>query len=227
MRLEPSPRARLAAGVCGAVAAMTARSPAALTFVLVLIGSGTVVTRTPPHDVARLWWRMLLLLGVAFVGGAAGDGSRGLVLPFFGVIVTSRGLLNGVMCAMRLALAMASVRVFLLLNDAGSVAKAVEWWLRPLRRFGADPHRIGQGFGLMIEVLPTLGREAGAAVRQAALRPRALGPALAEIVRQTTETQLTREALSLSGSAGPYSRQAGLAVVALGALSVAASLLGV
>ncbi len=226
MRLEPSPRARLAAGVCGAVAAMTARSPAAFTLVLVLVGWGSAITRSPLRDVTGLWARMWLLLGAAFVGGAAGEGSQGVVVPVLGLVVTSRGLLRGTLCAVRLALALASVRVFLSMDEPGSVARAVEWWLGPLGRAGVNTRRVGEACGLVVRLLPTVARDVGEALRAAALRPRELGPALAEIVRRSTEEELQRQGYVPPVATGRFSPQAGVSAVALAALSVVASLAG-
>jgi energy-coupling factor transporter transmembrane protein EcfT len=224
VRLEPSPRARLAAGVCGALAAMTARSPVAFALIVVLVGWGSATTRTSIRDVVGLWSRMWLLLGVAFVGGAAGEGSQGAVLPFLGLVVTGRGLVSGTICALRLALALASVRVFLLMDEPGSVARAVEWWLGPLRRAGVRTQHVGEALGLMIELLPSMGREVRVALRRAARRPRELGPALADIVRRSTEAQLERGGSSSADTDLRFSPHLGVALAVLAAVSLAASL---
>jgi energy-coupling factor transporter transmembrane protein EcfT len=226
VRLEPSPRARLAAGVCGVLAAMTARSFVAYTLVLLLVGWGSVTTRTSVRDVARAWWRMWLLLAIAFVGGAAAAGPRGVVLPVVGLVFTGRGTIRGSLCALRLALALASVRVFLLMDEPGAVARAVEWWLAPLRRVGVRARRIGEALGLMIELLPTLAHEVRTALPKTALRPRELGPALAEIVRRSTEAQLERGVAPSRVTDDGFLPQASVAVVALAVLSLAASLTG-
>ncbi len=227
MRLDPSPAARLAAGVLGALSAMLARTPVAFGSVLLLVALGSITTRVSWVEILRSWWRMSLVLGLAFVGGAAGVGSQGTTLPIFGVVVTHRGLINGVLSATRIALALASARTFLLMREPGAIAQAVDWWLTPLRRVGVSTRPIGEMLGLTIELLPTLAREVGASVRSSVLRPCELGPALADVVRRVIEAEASRQRGTPRAQSRTHSRRTGVVVIILGAAALATALLRV
>lgn len=224
MQLEPYPHARLAAGACGAVAAMGARSLPGLVPVGILVAAGAVVTATPWSAFARLWWRFSLLLGIAFVGGAAGAGPDGTTIPLVGVVVTGRGVTRGLFLAARVAMAAASVRALLWMTDPQAVRRAVTWWLSPLKLLGVDSERAGEALGLTMAVLPCMSRELWSSLRRAGLRPARWADAVAEVVKRTTEEGLGLRQDQGQGPLPAYSRRASVLVAGLGVVALIAAI---
>jgi hypothetical protein len=225
VRAEPSPPARFAAGACGVVAALAAQAPGGFLSAGALICTGLLLTGTSLVSLIRLWWRLFFLLGIAFVGGAAGVDGSGMTLPVLGVVVSTHGVARGIIGLARVALAVAAARVYVWMEEPGAVAEGVSWWVSPLRGLGVDPDRVGEALALTMAYLPPIARRIWTGPRWLLLRPAAFGRVMAEAVATCEAT--SEESIGRKPSAPhPYSRWAGTLVVALGVMVLAISVVG-
>ncbi len=225
VRAEPSPPARFAAGACGVVAALAAQALGGFLSAGALICTGLLLTGTSSLSLIRLWWRLSLLLGIAFVGGAAGVDGSGMVLPVLGITVSAHGAARGVIALVRVALAVAAARVYVWMEEPAAVAEGVSWWVSPLRWLGVDPRRVGEAVALTMAYLPPIAQRIRAQPKWLLLRPASFGRVVSEAVAACEET--SDQSIGWEAPAPrPYSLWAGTLVIVLGVMALAVSAVG-
>jgi biotin transport system permease protein len=161
-------------------------SPGWLAGLCLLVAGGYAVARIPVRRVLPLVRMLLLMTAVVFA-----------------LQVWLLGVHSAAVTALRLAAALAAATLFTLTTRVDDVVAAVERGLRPLRRVGVRPGRIGLLVGLTLQAVATLSGIA-TSVREAA-RARGADRSLVAfaapfLVRTLTHADELGEALAARGA---------------------------
>lgn len=122
-----------------AVLVFAFRSPAWLGGMLAVVVLGYVVARLPVRRCLRIAGGLVLLVGAVFA-------LQWWLLGFDGAVTL----------ALRLLVALAAANLFTLTTRVSDVVGAVERGLRPLRRVGVRPDRVGLLVGLTLQAISAL-----------------------------------------------------------------------
>lgn len=133
-----------------ATAVFVLRTPAPLGALCVAVALGYVLARIPARRYGQLARALLVLVVFVFL------------LQWWLL-----GLTGAVVMCLRLVAALAAANLFTLTTRVSDVVSAVERGLRPLRRVGVRPERVGLLVGLTVQAVAVLSGIAGE-VREAA-----------------------------------------------------------
>ncbi|WP_214405375.1 energy-coupling factor transporter transmembrane component T family protein [Pseudonocardia lacus] len=159
--------------------------PAALAVLCAVVAVGYAVAWVPPRRVWRLLRTALPLLALIFAVQA-------LLL----------GPLPATTATLRLAVAIGVATLFTLTTRVDAVVTAVERGLRPLRRFGVRPERVGLLVGLTVAAVGTLAgiaAEVRAAARARGAERSVVAFAAPFLVRTLRHADRLGEALTARG----------------------------
>ncbi len=130
-----------------------------LIIILALIGMAHLPLMLVLKNLRPFLWLLLLTIGLHLF--LSDQDSKIITIPYVGIGISSRGLLNGTLYSIRLVILILLAAILTLTTSPMEITDALDRFLRPLqKRWGLATHEITMMMTLSLRFIPTLIEEA-------------------------------------------------------------------
>lgn len=129
-----------------------------LIIILALIRMAHVPLMLVLKNLRPFLWLLLLTIGLHLF--LSDQDSKIITIPYVGIGVSSRGLLNGTLYSIRLVILILLAAILTMTTSPMEITDALDRFLRPLQRWGLATHEITMMMTLSLRFIPTLIEEA-------------------------------------------------------------------